>query len=503
MHQEASSDALAVATCAAVRDRLNQWLLAKGAERESISEEEFFVNLRDGRQGICQQERLQVENGELTQFQLLEPTENGEFRTTIGCVRSAQRIDVFCWLEAGQLSTLIAPISYEARCPKVLRDIGIQIQNWIIGSTAYCSSPQRCAGANGGANLASIIRDPNRTLPIIVVSEDQGFQLHPDTDRRLAHELACLANIYSLDDSASWEVTRRLGQDWSCFSGAIRLYWPNAMAGSNPFLHPLWTASRLLFTYPSTETALAELANQLRRDVMAVASFSVREPQAISSVRSQSRRAVQERRMREATSIADYRQLAEEYARSNDILQSQLAQVTEERDRALTDLANERLLRTYSSTQSQIEPDRVTPPATVVEAFERAKASLSDSLTFGDDCERGVIGLNESAGPPDKILSWLEKLAEVSRRKKAGTLGMSTLKWLRDQGLRVSADSETNANNPTERAKRTWHDGKSHRYFDSHLKPSDGTSPDRCVRIYFEWIEEEKQYAVGWIGRHP
>jgi hypothetical protein len=294
-----------------------------------------------------------------------------------------------------------------------------------------------------------------------------------------------------------------VGQEWSCFGAAIRLYWPNATQGSDPFAHPLWTASKLLFRYSSTEEAANGITQQLRRQLMAVASFSIREPAAISAIRVQARRAAQERRLAEARSIEDYRKLAEDYAKSLDECQVALSQVIDARDRALADLANERILRTYAESAADVEPETETPPATVAEAFDRAKASLSDLLVFGDDCERGISDLNENAGPPAKILAWLQKLAEASRHKKNGTLGKSVIQWLRDQGLKVSGEGEKDANNPLERKKRTWHDGISDRYFDAHLKPAEGTSPDRCVRIYFDWNAEKQRYSVGWIGRHP
>jgi hypothetical protein len=47
-----------------------------------------------------------------------------------------------------------------------------------------------------------------------------------------------------------------------------------------------------------------------------------------------------------------------------------------------------------------------------------------------------------------------------------------------------------------------WSDGQGKREFRLHLKPTDGTSPDRCVRFYFEFDEERQITIVGWVGRH-
>ena len=104
--------------------------------------------------------------------------------------------------------------------------------------------------------------------------------------------------------------------------------------------------------------------------------------------------------------------------------------------------------------------------------------------------------------PPDKVYDYLKTLAELSRAMKAG-LGKDILSWLRERGVKASGESETILINTTEMRKRRWHDGTARREFDMHLKPADGTSPDRCVRIYFDWSEVSNSIVVGYVGRHP
>jgi hypothetical protein len=51
---------------------------------------------------------------------------------------------------------------------------------------------------------------------------------------------------------------------------------------------------------------------------------------------------------------------------------------------------------------------------------------------------------------------------------------------------------------------RTWDDGTGRRrQFELHLKPAEGTSPDRCVRIYFEYDDASGRSIIAWVGRHP
>ena len=63
------------------------------------------------------------------------------------------------------------------------------------------------------------------------------------------------------------------------------------------------------------------------------------------------------------------------------------------------------------------------------------------------------------------------------------TLGIPIRHWLTEQGISVSGESETTGGSAVQMSKRTWDDGSGNkRTFEYHLKPNEGTSPDRCVR---------------------
>jgi hypothetical protein len=133
----------------------------------------------------------------------------------------------------------------------------------------------------------------------------------------------------------------------------------------------------------------------------------------------------------------------------------------------------------------------------------RAKSLFPAELVFGDDVEEGVRSLAPDAGPPEKIYEYLKTLADMTTQRQDNTLGKSTVDWLREHGLRLSNESETVRNSQTEMQKRKWHDGRNQRQFETHLKPNESTSPDKCVRIYFDYDPEVRKTVVGWVGRHP
>ena len=135
--------------------------------------------------------------------------------------------------------------------------------------------------------------------------------------------------------------------------------------------------------------------------------------------------------------------------------------------------------------------------------MEKAIKDFPGVLTFGSDVDTGVKGLAPDAGPPEKIYIYLQTLAETVHLRRGSGLGLGLIPWLQNKGVSVSGESETVKGSTAENRKRTWNDGAGSRLFDLHLKPSDGTSPDRCVRIYFDYDDTRRVVVVGWVGRHP
>jgi hypothetical protein len=201
----------------------------------------------------------------------------------------------------------------------------------------------------------------------------------------------------------------------------------------------------------------------------------------------------------------DYRTIAEEYftklTEQNGIIEAR----DQEIDRLRAEVANLQLaLRWRDGEQETLEPVEETPPATVEEAVLTAMERLDGELVFGVDVNDGIKSLAVEAGPPDKILAYLGVLAEMTVALRKGPLGTSTLLWLSDRGVSVSGESLTIRNSPAEMKARTWDDGTGQRrQFEMHLKPAEGTSPDRCVRIYFDYDDVSRKTIVGWVGRHP
>jgi hypothetical protein len=197
--------------------------------------------------------------------------------------------------------------------------------------------------------------------------------------------------------------------------------------------------------------------------------------------------------------------MAEEYFQRLTQMSDELSERDDEIKALKDQVANLQVaLRWRDESQDSVEPVEDTPPATVEDAVLMAMERFTSTLLFGAEVTAGVESLSPDAGPPDKVLSYLEALSALTAARQQGPLGTTPVKWLEALGVIASGESETIRTSAAEMQARTWDDGCGvKRPFEMHLKPNEGTAPDRCVRIYFDYDEALGKTIVAWVGRHP
>jgi hypothetical protein len=442
-------------------------------------------------------------HGSISELALTEPTAGGWFRTSIATAASLDSLAVSVNLAAG--SSILTPLSLDVHCPRIVRDVLALPVTWTYGTTPLTSNPVIFNGAAGGDAFITLAWSPERSVPVIAMSDEHGTVLHPGIVEALAADVAGLAVVARLDPGASWRLTARKGKEWSCYGGAIRLYWPGLDATASPYAHPLWTPLRLLEGVADTETAAGKIRSQLRRRILSQSAFAISESQLFSRVR----RAAREEELKafeaKARVDADLEGLVESYLHELAKAEAGIQARDEEIAALKAQVSSLQLaLRWKDAELDAVEPDPETPPSSVEEAVLIAMEKFGSTLIFGPSVNDGIKGVAPDAGPPDKVLSYLGTLAELTEARRKGPLGTTAIKWLEAKGVIASGESETIRNSAKERQARTWDDGAgAKRYFELHLKPSEATSPDRCVRIYFEYDEKRAKAVIGWVGKHP
>jgi hypothetical protein len=484
----------------AVLGLVEAWLASKGTRHDGNGH--TTVTFPDGRTATLSVTELAAACGHTATWILEEPADGGVFKTTLALGRNTETIAVSCELEAGSPVSVLAPVFFEARCPQVLRDIiGLGVP-WSVRDTLISAQPLRFNHEGGGDELGVLIKNPERSLPLVVVSQDQGLVLHPGIVEAMSRDLAGVAVVAAATTSASWRLTNTLGVDWSCYNGAIRLYWPLSVTGEDPFRHPLWTPRRLLDGVSGTAEASGRIRTQLRRKILGLSTLTMPRHTLFDDVERAYRVQMLETRRKEVSTQQEELEL---YKEDNQRLYAENRVLSERVALLEVDLANTKAMLKWATKESsdEVSPDEEVPPATMAAALETAKKKYNSLLVFGDDVGEGIASLADDAGPPDKVLDYLRGLADLAAALRRGPLGATKVKWLEDRGFHVSGESDTILHNKAEMKLRTWHDGKEHREFELHMKPSDATSPDRCVRIYFDWDVNTGRVAVGWIGRKP
>lgn len=484
---------------------VSAWLQTKGLK--TLADGYTVFKLKDGREATITVAQSRVREDSAWELTLTEPTKSGRFLTRIWLGIRAGRILLFLELRAGGDGVLVIPVETDARWPLVLRQL-LEKRTWNAGHTPAQTKPIHWQGEEGARRFMAVVRHKERNLPVVAVSHHVGQLLVPTLADDLARDLCGLAIVAVLDDAASWEITNTAGKEWSCFSGAIRMYWPMRGMGGSAFAHPLWTRERLIESAGSGQAAAGRIRHQLRRRLLELSTYTFDDPVDLQLVRDEAARARFEASVTEAAEKGNQAQLAEHYFDESVRLERELGRERERADRLQEQVASLSQALRYvpdgAGSPGEIAPERTFSVDSVQDAVARARAEFPQDLVFGGDVAEGIMTVGANAGPPDKIFEYLKTLAEMAQQRRSSGLGKDMISWLKEHGLKASAESQTVLNSAAEMQKRTWDDGRgTRRRFEKHLKPKDGTSPDQCVRIYFDYDEAIKKAVVGWVGRHP
>lgn len=476
-------------------DTLDGWVATKGTLNDGQ------CTMPSGALATVERNRVESSKGTLVEMVFTEPMSDGRFRTKVVVGRNEEQVVVGITLSA--IADRMGPTFVDVRVPKLMRDLIDLGLPWKFGSTELRKTKLFLRGEAGGKEFMKLVFDPDRTIPVVAIAEESyGAMLHPDLCVRMAGDLAGISIVVHLDEEASWYVTNMRGKEWSCYAGAVRLYWPSVHDKDDPFRHPLWSPYKLMENASDTEHASVSLRAQLRRMIFSQAVFFITEPALFRSIHQAARQEERTKLIKEASSVEDYVALLEEADRQN-------AEIELERDdlrKQVADLEAQleqfKVMEEYRRTGGDVIPPNVEQiPSTPEDALLIAADRFKEELVFGQDAFDEVSNLAPNAGPPEKILRHLEVLADLTKVRREGSIGVGVIQWLNGKGVTASIESETSRNSKKDQQSRTWDDGSGRsRCFDEHTKPSNQTSPDRCVRIYFQYDSGLGKTIVGYIG---
>ncbi|WP_146657790.1 hypothetical protein [Enhygromyxa salina] len=350
LEHDVSDDAAARAVeIEAVVGLLRKWLKQKRADDPEASQGEFKSE-RSGDSGYFGWQRAGHGERSWQMLRLVEDLSRGRrFETSVSVTDTGRSVIVYATLASGLSSSAVTPVPTDAKCPRPVRWILDMHGAWYHGATKI-RGMNRVEGREAGRHFAEEIRFANRTLPLIVISEDEGELSLPKLDRELGRALMGLANVTVVDDGASWGLTDVLGKENSCYWGAVRVYWPRYDVNR----HPFWPVRRLLDSAATADRFEAQLRNQIMR----ISGRSAVRPPEIDDIRREADRARMQNLQAQLKSSAEWEDFAETYSRENEELRREKEDLEEENARLCDALQNaEARLGAESPGDQAIEPE--------------------------------------------------------------------------------------------------------------------------------------------------
>lgn len=357
------------------------------------------------------------------------------------------------------------------------------------------------------SRLVERLEDPARRLPVVLISMPRGASIPRIAPQHAADQLAGLAEVALLpDDSASWQLTQRVGRQLACFWGAARLYWPGFQVSTeDPYVHRLWLAKRV--EEQSPRGVIDHMFNILCSRV-ARASGELPIWEAVREGINTRADARTRARLEELGEDSELRKIAEETLKTAEAsrttaerqardLESDLKgahQRIEELEGELRDQKKQwNVVQNYGADDS--EPSDELPAVTsVLDAVEFAQ--LLDHIRFLPRV-RKTAKASPFNSPEDVYQSFLH-LEELATERMAGSVG-SIEEWLAQRGVDYAAKESR-----TTRPKRRFKDNIKQEtlLFQEHLKFGTGFDARFCLRVQMAWDGEAGEWVIAHVGEH-
>lgn len=361
------------------------------------------------------------------------------------------------------------------------------------------------------------LTNPERRLPVLAISHDADGE--PFLDRaRAADRLLGLAHVVEVDLQTSYAVTDSIGKSLSCYSGAVRIYWPGFAIGDDPYFHRAYVGGSL--AYLGREGMGAELFDTLGR----LSALSISEPDLRRRLRREQRareaasRAAESEAMRARISAIEalseggidhqtWESLAADYARSQaridkleeDLFDAELEIETlrAERDRAEAQARSLNHALTYTPAHGGTEAAPEEPaPTGVLEAVQQAVGRCKHLVFLP---EAFTSAKDSKYADPERVLANLLLMEQIADDWNSGELtdGPDEAFRQRCSGYRGGISKTACAMYPDD-YRRTYRDQEI--LLGPHIARGTGPAAE-VLRIYWFLDEENKRIVIGHVGR--
>lgn len=386
----------------------------------------------------------------------------------------------------------LLPAKFELGTPRIVRTL-VSRGDASVGTQKLPASFERIE-APDVPRFAAHLLDQRRKLPVVVLSSDPFTERPNANPTAVASALAGNATVAVMGSKwAAFALTDEIGKQFSCFNGAIRIYWPRFNTQADPFFHRLWLP---------TDVARAEqgpgFALELLRTVAPAGAFRFVEPEKIRTFR---RLADQERLdALKAEKSEDYAEVFghwDEETKKNAKLLERIEELISE---------NATLRDNFNAVWTVAPKPEDSPTVGSADQDQREVSSVEEALEEAKRRTKHLHFLPEAIKSakdspfkqPQKALNALLAIDEVARAWMLQLRGRKGA--FEDLGFEYADDISQ-----TTRGKH----GKEYVYryegentsFEPHITMG-AKQADKCLSIHMHWDDNRRRVAIAHVGRH-
>ena len=367
--------------------------------------------------------------------------------------------------------------------------------------------------------LVYLLRSESRAGDVVVLSLPEHSNDLSDeliSSDRLACDLAGAAHVVVISGQAAFQLSDRVGREFSVFNQAVRTYRPGFDPDTEaPFAHPLGLADRIRNWNGGPDAYRRFISSEVLRR-------TVEGPDALKRLPSfaEAKRTAAELRRRNAqqsgSSNDELLALAEdEITQLKSDLASQGQESGEllkvaEAEREAAEAEVQRLQGTLYHLQQRLQsleaaggdPTDVPIPNDLDELEQWAATHLAGTVELHNRALRGAKDSEYEDVPVIyQALLLLRDYYVPMRRQGGAELRQAFDQRCQELGME---EQQSFAGNRAGEQGDTYFIRMGHRRveLDRHLKKGNSREPRYCFRLYFFWDDTTSQVVVGWLPSH-
>jgi hypothetical protein len=399
----------------------------------------------------------------------------------------------------------IAPVEFKLQRPRLIARL---LRQFVCthGDERLSTEPRSLSAQAVSEFVQAHLQSRGRRLPIVLVSRTAISDKWLVDPAELADKLAGIAEVYVLDDKwAGYALTNEVGKIYSCYNGAVRLYWPDFDPEVSPY-SPVYTPEKVR----DLGGGLVEI---VFRQLAAISAFRfVPGPVAIDALDY-----LADRKSKELESIkkaaqerGDYEQFVQMWENENAELKKKVGQLQEENAdlRAGLQLSQDNLRAMWRAQDVEgigsAEPvaEEEAEPESIDEAVRIAQSNFPETLVF---LESALTSAKDSPfKQPKRVSQALLAMHEVCQEWRKSRKEKVAIGLLEDH---FAAKGFTYKPRESMTSRGKWADEYEATYrgrkvpIEQHLALGKG-GPDTCLRIHFYTDDVSEKYIIAHVGRH-